>query len=272
VASARSRRSAIIGGLVVVGVALLIVVSGSLVGGLKSAGRVVVAPFAWTINAVARPVANLFSGAVNYSDVVHQNQQLRAELGRAQMQVSEQQALRQQLAQLTNALHLPFVGNVPTLVAQVTTNSPTNFAATITISKGTGDGVLVGMPIVANGGLIGRVISVTNHSATVQLITDQDSVVGATFGTGHQDVLVFGRGVNNPLGVSAITLATALAPGTVFSTNGLQGGLFPPGIPVAKVATATLTPGAATWDLSLTPTADLAHLHYVDVMLWEPST
>jgi cell shape-determining protein MreC len=72
--------------------------------------------------------------------------------------------------------------------------------------------------------------------------------------------------------VSAITLTSPLAPGTVFATNALQGGLFPPGLPVAKVAAATLTPGSATWDLALRPSADLAHLHYVNVLIWEPST
>jgi len=41
---------------------------------------------------------------------------------------------------------------------------------------------------------------------------------------------------------------------------------------VAKVAKVTLTPGAATYNLTLIPTADLRHLAYVDVVLWEPST
>jgi cell shape-determining protein MreC len=42
------------------------------------------------------------------------------------------------------------------VAAQVTTISPTNFAATVEISKGRDSGILVGMPVVANGGLVGR--------------------------------------------------------------------------------------------------------------------
>jgi rod shape-determining protein MreC len=142
----------------------------------------------------------------------------------------------------------------------------------MTISVGSDDGVLTGMPVVANGGLVGIVIAVTSHAATARLITDQSSIVGCTFGSGATDVLVYGRGANHPLSVSQVTLSAPLAPGTVFATNGLAGGLYPPGIPVAKVKTATLTPGSATWDLTLQPTADLSHLHYVNVMLWEPAT
>ena len=271
-ASARPRRSALFAVLAVVTVAVILVVSGSFVSSLKTVGRVIVTPFAFTIDLVARPVANLFAGAINYSDVVRQNQQLRAELGRAELQSNQTAALRRQLAQITAEQHLTFVGSIPTIIAQVTSNSPTNFTATLTIAKGTSDGVLDGMPIVANGGLVGLVVSTSAHSSTVRLITDQTSIVGSTFGNGRTNVLIYGRGVNNPLSISSLTLSAALAPGTVFSTNGLQAGLYPPGLPVAAVKTATLTPGSSTWDLSLVPTANLSNLHYVDVMLWEPST
>ena len=84
--------------------------------------------------------------------------------------------------------------------------------------------------------------------------------------------LISGRGVNNGLGATAISLTTSISPGTLFATDGLNGGLYPPGLPVAKVAKVTLTPGAATYNLTLIPTADLRHLAYVDVVLWEPST
>jgi cell shape-determining protein MreC len=56
------------------------------------------------------------------------------------------------------------------------------------------------------------------------------------------------------------------------ATDGLEGGLFPPGLPVAKVSKVALTPGAATYNLVLRPTADLRFLSYLDVVLWEPST
>jgi cell shape-determining protein MreC len=43
------------------------------------------------------------------------------------------------------------------------------------------------------------------------------------------------------------------------------------GLPVAKVTAVTLTPGASTYNLSLQPAADLRHLSYLDVVLWEPA-
>jgi cell shape-determining protein MreC len=66
-------------------------------------------------------------------------------------------------------------------------------------------------------------------------------------------------------------LGTAVAPGTKLSTDGLNGALYPPGLPVASVKTVTLTPGAATYNLTLQPAANLRQLSYLDVVIWEPA-
>ena len=240
--------------------------------GLRSAANLVVAPFSWTINVIARPIGHLFAGAINYSDVVAQNQKLRYELGRAQLRINENWAFDREMQQLTTQLNVPFVGSMPVVAAQVTTVSPTNFAATVDISKGRDEGVLVGMPVVANGGLVGTVISTTPRGATVRLITDVNSSIEVTYAGSHNSVIVSGRGVNNGLGASSVSLTTTLKPGTIMSTDSQRGGLYPAGLPVAKVQSVGLTPGASTYDITLQPTADLGHLFYVDVVLWEPST
>ncbi len=256
------------------GVALLIILylTTGIASGLRSAANVVITPFTWTVNEVARPVGHLLSGALNYSDVVAQNKRLRYQLGQAQLQINENSGAATTLGALGKQLNLPFVGNLATVVAQVTATSPTSFSATIDISKGSDDGVLAGMPVVANGGLIGSVLSTTHHGATVRLISDPGSSLGVTFGNGASSVVVTGRGVNNGLGASLLPLSTVIAPGTLMITDGLAGGLFPPGIPVAHVTRVLLNSGSSTYGLSLTPTADLRHLSYLDVLLWEPST
>jgi rod shape-determining protein MreC len=272
VASDRSRRRALTLGVAATAFVVVLYLTGGIFSGLKSAANVVVSPFSWSVNALARPVGHFLSGAVNYSDVVAQNQKLRYELGKAQQQANQRWAFERQLQQISTQLHVPFVGSIPTVAAQVTAISPTNFAATVDISVGRDNGVLAGMPVVANGGLVGSVISTTLHGATVRLISDMNSSIGVTYGNGSSNLLVDGRGVNNGLGATAIPLTTSISPGTVMSTDGLEGGLFPPGLPVAKVARVSLTPGAATYNLVLRPTADLRDLSYLDVVLWEPST
>ena len=105
----------------------------------------------------------------------------------------------------------------------------------------------------------------------MRLISDVKSLIGVTFGTGKTTLVVSGRGVNNGLGATSVPLNSGVRTGTKLSTNGLDGGLYPAGLPVASVKTVTLTPGASTYNLSLQPAADLRHLSYLDVVLWEPA-
>jgi len=68
-----------------------------------------------------------------------------------------------------------------------------------------------------------------------------------------------------------VPLGTSIVPGTKLLTDGLNGGLYPAGLPVATVKTVTLTPGAATYNLTLQPAANLSQLSYLDVVIWEPA-
>lgn len=250
---------------------LVLYVTTGVGSGLRAGANLVVTPFSWAVNVVARPLGHLLAGTINYSDVVAQNQKLRYELGRAELRANEGWAFARQLQQLTTGLDVPFVGSLSTVSAQVTTVSPTNFANTIGISKGRSSGVLAGMPVVANGGLVGLVIATTAQGATVRLISDPNSLVGATFLRGRTTLIVSGRGVDNGLGATSVPLSSGVTVGTKVSTDGLNGALFPPGLPVGTVKSVTLTPGAASYNVTLQPAADLRHLAYVDVVLWEPS-
>lgn len=272
-ASDRSRRRLFLTGVVGTLIIVTIYVSGGVVAGVRGMAHAVVYPFAWASDFVARPMGHVFAGIVNYSDVEAQNQKLRYLLSQATLRENENAVAAQRLAALVQAVHVPVAATLGTVIAQVTVISPTNFSATVTIDKGQNQGVMDGMPVVADGGLAGRVIATTSNSATVRLITDTGSVVGATFGNGATPVLISGEGVNNPLNVSSIP-DTAAAPsvGSLMSTNGLQGGLFPPGIAVGRVTRLLISPGASSYAVTLAPTANLNTLAYVDVVLWEPST
>ncbi len=106
---------------------------------------------------------------------------------------------RSQILQLQEVLkltHLPFVGNIPVVTAQVVNLNPSNFAATVELDVGTRNGVEPGMPVVGGSGLVGQVLSVSSTTSTVRLITDADpgSQIGVTFGTSAGNVAsVLGR-------------------------------------------------------------------------------
>ena len=64
---------------------------------------------------------------------------------------------------------------------------------------------------------------------------------------------------------------TPLARADVFFTSGLQGAIYPAGIPVAQVVAAHNGLTTSQETVNLQPVADLAHLRYVAVLLWVSS-
>ncbi len=157
--------------------------------------------------------------------------------------------------------------------AEVTNYGTSDFAATIDISVGRDQGVQLDMPVVGAGGLVGQVVQANHSTATVRLITDGQSSVGVTFSPPPGSLAVLtGQGSGKPLSASLVPPNTPLTRGETFTTSGLQGAIYPGGIPVATVVSAKTGANASEESVTLEPLADLAHLRYVSVLLWAPSS
>ena len=224
------------------------------------------------VDALARPVGSFLAGAVHGGDLEAQNAKLRREIGALQRETLITQATRNSLRTLQRLDQVPWVGSTPTVTAQVTALSTSDFAATVQLDKGTRSGVAVGMPVVGGAGLVGQVIDVWSSGCTVRLVTDVDSSVGVRFGTGGNLALVQGSGLGRNLAVNLIAPGTALHKGEVLTTSGLQNAQYPPDIPVGTVTSFSSTPSATQETVSARPLADLAVLQYVDVLQWQPAS
>jgi rod shape-determining protein MreC len=250
----------------------LLAIGGPLRDTASSAARAIVSPFVSVVRGVTKPVGEAFAGTFNYSDVVAQNHVLSAELGRLRLVQAESEFQTRQLRDLLALQRLPFLSSLPTVTAQTTAQNLSNFAATIEIDKGSSAGVLVGMPVVAGGGLVGIVTSASSGGSTVTLITDATRSIGVTFGAPGYNAVVHGQGPSRNLATDFVAPGTPVHVGETFFTSGLQGGLYPPGIPVGKVAESASHQGATQLSISVEPLAGLQQLSYVDVVLWEPGS
>jgi rod shape-determining protein MreC len=215
-------------------------------------------------------VGETFAGAFNYADVVAQNHQLERELARLKLLQRTAAFEQTRLRELLALDQLPFVSSLPVKVAQTNYENLSDFTATIEIDKGSSSGVLAGMPVVGAGGLVGIVTATTSGGATVTLIDDASQSIGVTF-AGNQAV-VHGQGPGNALDAEFVAPGTPVHRGETMYTSGLQGGLFPAGIPVGKVVATLTHRGATELSISVKPLANLSQLDYVDVVLWEPGS
>ncbi len=114
-----------------------------------------------------------------------------------------------------------------------------SFSRTVTIDAGSSAGIRPDLTVVNNDGLVGRVLRVTRTTATVLLIVDADSVVGARVGRSMQVGLLHGRGVLGSDGRLDLELVDQTAvparQDTVVTWGSEAGGPYVSGVPVGRV-------------------------------------
>jgi rod shape-determining protein MreC len=222
------------------------------------------------VDDLTTPVAGFFAGAFESSSVQHANAQLREQIGNLQEQLDQQGDLQRQIGVLENLYDLPFANGIPKVVAGVTDLGSSDFSETIDIDKGTSSGVDVGMPVVGGQGLLGIVSEAGRDDATIELVTDPSSSVSVRYGSEGNTAVVGGQGAGNPLTVDYIPPRTPVTHGELLVTSGLAHGLFPEGIPVARMNVSATASGSSQENVTATPVATLVDLQYVAVLEWEP--
>jgi rod shape-determining protein MreC len=147
---------------------------------------------------------------------------------------SDYQRLANLLSYTTSVQNQEFV------TANVVAVDENSSLRTITLDRGTRDGIAVGMPVVAGvagsqitGGLVGRVIRVSANASRVMLVTDPSSAVSARLQTTRVAGTVRGK-VAGTLEMDLLRLDTQIVSGTLVITSGL-GGNFPQDIVIGQV-------------------------------------
>lgn len=232
--------------------------------------RSITNPIRSSADAVIRPIDNVFSGAFNYSALKQQESKLQHQLKTLKNQELMASKYQSEAQSLSKLIDIPFAQGLPSVAAIVDNYSPTNTQLTVDLNKGASQGIKVGEPVVSSLGLVGRVVSVTSNSSTVLLIADPTSSVGVEFGKNNNVALAVGKGSFTSLNVALVDPGTPIHKGETMFTSGLQGGIFPPGIPVGVVASYSYLPGDLQEHVVMTPLADLGHLQYVKVLNWLP--
>lgn len=238
---------------------------------IRSAASHVYGPLRQGVLDVVRPVGSVFADAFNYGSVKTQNGHLEYTLGQLKQQKAEQKSERAQLHALQSLRGISFLHQRPAVLAETTDENMTGFTATITVDKGTADGVDAGNAVVGHAGLLGQVVSLTPHSCVVRLITDSQSRVGVSFGPSQQyNAVAEGQGVGTSMSADYVPPTYPLQKGEVMSTSTFPSGQLPPGIPVAKVVTFNTPPGASKQTVVLRPVANLQTTMYVAIVQWAP--
>jgi rod shape-determining protein MreC len=110
---------------------------------------------------------------------------------------------------------------------------PSPFLHYVIINRGSNDGILRGMPVVTDQGLVGRVDAVIADAARVQLITDPASKVNVRIQNAEEDATLSGS-VTGDVTLDQIPQDSALQAGDLVLTSGLGGG-YPPDLIIGQI-------------------------------------
>jgi rod shape-determining protein MreC len=246
-------------------------------GPLAAAGRAAnsaLAPLQQAVSNVVQPVSNFFSSLAKLPSLSRHNAELQRQVDDLKTAQQENQELSRRIESLEQLLGLQSITS-HTIAARVIGSGVSNFEWSITIDRGSENGIEVDMPVVTGASdgprLVGRVIRVTPISSVVQLIIDRDFAVAGKLSTSQEAGLVMGRGEND-LRMGHLRPGIQVSetePESVFTlgyeVNG-QRGLYPPGILIGTVSRAFSEPDSVESSVTIRPAVDFSTLQYVLVI------
>jgi rod shape-determining protein MreC len=121
-----------------------------------------------------------------------------------------------------------------TVVVEVLYEPPNAFNQRLVFNKGSRQGLAPGMPVIDEGGVVGQIIRTTPMTAEAALVTDEQVSIPVQILRNGLRLIAFGGNQPGRMEVRYLAANADIKEGDTIVTSGV-GGLFPAGLPVARV-------------------------------------
>jgi rod shape-determining protein MreC len=212
-------------------------------------------------------VSSVRGGWTNYvslRDVQAENDALKQQLDATQLQLQEQRALAERSRGLLATLGLRDRSHLQTVAAEVIGAGASTDFKTVTIDKGTAEGVRPDMAVMAPGGVVGRVVVPSARAAKVQLLIDRSAAAGVLIERSRSQGVAVGAG-DGLLRMEYVSEVADVAVGDTVVTSGIDG-IYPKGFVVGKVE-AVEKSGNSYKQILVRPAVDFSSVEEVLVVL-----
>lgn len=223
--------------------------------------RVLVSAQTW-VSSRYMAVVDFLTVPRDVTSLRQRNTELEGEVARLQSQVID---LQQQVTE-TNILSalVDFARANPQhsyKAAAVIGRDLSPFLRYVIINIGSNEGIVRGMPVVTDKGLVGRVDAVVAEAARVQLITDSASSVNVRMQASNVEAILTGT-ITGDLSLDMIPRDSTIQVGDVVLTSGL-GGLYPPNLLVGQVLSVRKLESELFQQASIQPNVEFNRLQFV---------
>lgn len=218
-----------------------------------------------------KSVYNIFYEYSKLKGIKKKYDVLKISVDRIDSLYAENIELRKELESLKKELNIDtLLSEYEYLNATVVTRNVGYWYNTITLDKGTYNGVSEDMVVVNSYGLIGKVTSVTAFTCDVRLLTTNDSNNKISVLISSEDNNYYGviNGYDyndKTLTIEGISNTEKIAKDSYVYTSGL-GGVFPRGILIGKVESETTDEYDLAKIITVRPIADFDDINYVAIL------
>ena len=224
------------------------------------------------VTSITASVSNYFTSISSLRSAQTDNDVLKQRVQELEVEVKQKADLTSENERLKTLLQLKETSKYKVLTARIIGRDPSVWFDSSIINRGSLDGVVLNMPVVTDGGLVGRVTAVSPLTAQVDLITYSKSGLGGIIGEiGQSGALgvVIGTSKKEMLEMKYVPGSIDVQVGqTVFTTG--QDGIFPPGLKVGEIVNIVTGSATTPHQIQIRPAAKLNAMQEVGVLLYEP--
>ena len=170
------------------------------------------------------------------NNLKNENKELKDKNSELEQSLRELENIKSENETLKEYLNLTEkYGEYKTIPGYVINKDISNYSKTIIINIGKKDGVEKNMTVIADEGLVGHVVSVTDSTAKVRTIIDTSSSISSIMSTNKDSIVCKGT-LDSNSEIKAMYIATDanIVQGDSVETSGL-GGIYPKGIHIGTV-------------------------------------
>ena len=211
--------------------------------------RIIIAPF--------RFVESALNGYVLLVRTERENMRLKDELERVKLENSITNELLLENELLREILGFKKLQPFSSVTVQVIGKETSPVSRTVTVNKGSDDGIARDMAVITSAGVVGKVESVLPGISKVMLLTDPGSTLAVRVQRNREEGLLEGK--LQSCALKYVSYYADIQEGDLLVTSGLDG-IYPKGLPVARVVKVTKHEAVAFQTVVAEPAVGLSRL------------